>query len=304
MQNYEGCNCPVCKKPLSSSDDIVVCPECGAPYHRACYEKQGACVYEHLHSSGFEWKRPSTAPKIHHCPSCGAEYTGDQLFCEKCGSPLHAEERRGGFSSAEGPLGGFGAGQPFGAGAAFAADTRGEIDGIPVSDWAAYIGPSAPYYIYQFRRMDATGHKVGFIFSAAFFAPIYFLYRKMWGIGILAGVINLLLNLPAALMMLAEFNIFFVLPVSYETLAVIASVCSLLLSAIQFVGWGMFAAWLYRRHCAKQIRRIREKTDGDPAAGAALLHKKGGPSKVVLIVLLVFYLLSTLLTAYLTGMLL
>ena len=298
MQNYEGCNCPVCKKPFTSSDDIVVCPECGAPYHRECYQKQGACVFENLHKTGFEWKRPASAPKIHRCPNCGAEYTGDQVFCEKCGSPLHTEEKQGGFSAHEVPPG------AFGGEANFSSESKGEIDGIPISDWAAYIGPSAPYYIYQFKRMDATGHKIGFVFSAAFFAPIYFLYRKMWALGILAALVNLLLNLPAALLMLAEFNIFFALPISYETLAVIASFSSLLLSVIQFIGWGMFAAWFYRRHCAKRIRRIQEKTEGDPAARAAMLHKKGGPSKIVLIALLLFYLLSMLLTVYLTGALL
>ena len=36
MSNYTGCKCPVCQQPFTETDDIVVCPECGAPYHRAC----------------------------------------------------------------------------------------------------------------------------------------------------------------------------------------------------------------------------------------------------------------------------
>ena len=34
-----------CGKPLTLQDDIVVCPDCGAPYHRDCYEKLGRCIH-------------------------------------------------------------------------------------------------------------------------------------------------------------------------------------------------------------------------------------------------------------------
>ena len=295
MQNYEGCSCPVCKKPFLPSDDIVVCPECGAPYHRACYQLKGACVFEEMHGPGFEWKRPASAPKLGKCPNCGASYTGDLIFCEQCGAPLHTEEPRPAPGSAlpgmQGPV-------PLGA----AEEMKGEIDGIPVADWASYIGPSAPYYLYQFKRMDVTGHKVGFVFSAAFIAPIYFLYRKMWGLGILAGALNLLLNLPAALLMLAEFGIVFALPISYATLGVVASVCSALLGALQIVGWGMFASCFYRRHCARRIRRIRQEAGAaDEAAYHERLRRRGGPSKAVLIGLVVFYALTTILTFVAAG---
>ena len=33
--------CPVCGEQFKKGDDIVVCPECGAPHHRECYEKEG-----------------------------------------------------------------------------------------------------------------------------------------------------------------------------------------------------------------------------------------------------------------------
>ena len=39
MPKYYGCPCEGCAKPLTLKDDIVVCPDCGAPYHRDCYEK-------------------------------------------------------------------------------------------------------------------------------------------------------------------------------------------------------------------------------------------------------------------------
>ena len=36
MPKYYGCPCEGCGEPLTLKDDIVVCPDCGAPYHRTC----------------------------------------------------------------------------------------------------------------------------------------------------------------------------------------------------------------------------------------------------------------------------
>ena len=42
-------NCPVCDRKFESADDIVVCPECGTPHHRDCYDELGHCFYEDRH---------------------------------------------------------------------------------------------------------------------------------------------------------------------------------------------------------------------------------------------------------------
>ncbi len=52
MPKYYGCPCEGCGKPLTLQDDIVVCPDCGAPYHRTCYEKMGP-----LHPRPCPWRR-------------------------------------------------------------------------------------------------------------------------------------------------------------------------------------------------------------------------------------------------------
>ncbi len=44
--------CPVCDKDFKDGDDIVICPSCGAPYHRACYQQVGQCVFTARHASG------------------------------------------------------------------------------------------------------------------------------------------------------------------------------------------------------------------------------------------------------------
>ena len=46
VMNYQGVCCPVCGKPFQEGDDIVVCPECGAPHHRECYKSLGHCALQ------------------------------------------------------------------------------------------------------------------------------------------------------------------------------------------------------------------------------------------------------------------
>ena len=49
MANYTGKKCFSCGEVFKDGDDIVVCPECGTPYHRECYLKEGKCINDALH---------------------------------------------------------------------------------------------------------------------------------------------------------------------------------------------------------------------------------------------------------------
>ena len=47
MPKYYGCPCEGCGKPLTLQDDIVVCPDCGAPYQigrASCRERVSVLV--------------------------------------------------------------------------------------------------------------------------------------------------------------------------------------------------------------------------------------------------------------------
>lgn len=95
MVDYTGTKCPVCGKPFLKGDDIVVCPECGAPYHRACYQEAGKCIFSDKHGTGEVWQTPhveapnpeqETADNL--CPHCGNKNPHSSLFCSQCGYPL------------------------------------------------------------------------------------------------------------------------------------------------------------------------------------------------------------------------
>jgi hypothetical protein len=113
---HENEKCPVCDKLFTSDDDIVICPRCGTPHHRECYNQLGHCANSDKHKDGFVY----TAPKIdadvqsnsddnaqtstfnpnnsyysntvenkatkHKCNNCGQEIDNTAPFCFKCGA--------------------------------------------------------------------------------------------------------------------------------------------------------------------------------------------------------------------------
>lgn len=48
--------CPVCGKQFKEDDDIVVCPVCGTPHHRECYDKSGGCINSDIHDRGYVYQ--------------------------------------------------------------------------------------------------------------------------------------------------------------------------------------------------------------------------------------------------------
>ena len=98
MADYKGKKCLICDKEFSEGDDIVVCPDCGTPYHRECYLEKGECINYELHEKGGSWqaeqdeiedrRRRENAGSDIRCPRCGQNNPGTALFCNSCGLPL------------------------------------------------------------------------------------------------------------------------------------------------------------------------------------------------------------------------
>lgn len=223
--DYTGLKCPVCGKPFTSEDDIVVCPECGAPYHRACYQQAGHCVFEEKHGTPDAWKPPEEAPKDEEekaCPRCGKKNARDALFCDQCGQPLSGAEANEPPQAGYAPYGNTpnagpspyqnpGASNPppyqnpgvpntpYNGPYPFAFDPMGGVgkdellgDGVTAEDAAKFVQTNPQYYIPTFFNMKRY-HRSRFNFSAFLFSGGWMLYRKQykWG-AILTGIMALI----------------------------------------------------------------------------------------------------------------
>ncbi len=222
MIDYVGIDCPVCKKVFTEADDIVVCPKCGAPYHRSCYMEKGECVFHDLHEQGKSWEAPvperpktttSSEIKDKECIHCGVLNAHSAIFCSSCGESLsepatHANRPpyggnpinfnqpiygMGGMQGPFDPMGGVSAGET--------AD-----ENISFGELSKVVQQGTSYYMPVFSRISKQ-KKSKFNFVAFLFSGGWLLYRKQYVSGIIVTVSMILLYLAQT---------FFTIFVTYE----------------------------------------------------------------------------------------
>lgn len=92
-----GEKCAVCKAYLFEEDDVVYCPDCGAPHHRDCYNSIGHCGLEEFHGTDNQYKKPEPVKEEHPrepiqnnlitCGMCGEKYEAEENSCPNCNTP-------------------------------------------------------------------------------------------------------------------------------------------------------------------------------------------------------------------------
>ena len=214
-----GIPCAACGKKFTPEDDIVVCPECGTPYHRTCYKELGHCVHADRHAEGYVWQPPqgpgpsvpleqqNTAGQEGYlmCSRCGTVNPADRERCELCGYPLKetGEKIPGGDRTAQED------------GSTFAEYVKDQYNVNPneklgseltAREVAAYVGPNALNFLYKFRAMLERKTPVSFNFAAFLFTGLYCFYRKMYTLGIIALAVKLACYIPFAVYYIPYFK--------------------------------------------------------------------------------------------------
>ncbi len=212
---YEGQTCPVCGRFFGEQDDIVTCPECGAPHHRECWRSEGQCHYAHLHGTDRKWHEEAAAekPTTKQCPYCAFENPEFAEFCARCGKELSTTswasepqapeydrppERQ--YTPPAGTSFGFSpVGQPVDP---YGGVPRNEtIDGVPVDTIVQLVGPNSTYYLPRFYNMTHGGSKASWNWPAFLLPYNWLLYRKNILFGCLAFLLSTLLTVISNLAM-------------------------------------------------------------------------------------------------------
>lgn len=306
MSLYIGTRCMICSEKFTSEDDVVVCPECGTPYHRACYEKEGKCVNTALHACGGSWT-PSydvggtdgSENRAVICRFCGNTNPPLTLFCRRCGMPTanignesdFAEQTLGGVNindspdaynrSANGgiqinpflinfsdPLCGF--------------NPDEELDGVKISELGDFVGTNTHYYLPIFKRFKVSPRPLSWNFCSMLFPELYFAYRKMPLIALAAAAVRLISQLPQYIVILSRTGGFGRLSemsaeVNVESGAFhgFLMICSMILYAFMFTA-GLFGNKLYYSSAVRKIKKAKASRQG--AELRAEIIKKGGTS--------------------------
>mgnify|MGYP000323178261 FL=1 len=319
MTRYTGNHCPVCEQAFIDTDDIVVCPDCGTPYHRDCWKKVGACMHRSEHAAGFEWQPeigPEAVKAAHEatCPNCGTRNTPGAARCSHCGCPLPRSEADSADAAKPEEQVPIYARDPSAVNnrsaapgphiETYSADREGgiyrreigpedTIDGIKAKDWAAYVGRSPMYYLMQFFRMSITNRKAAVCLSAFLFGPAYLFYRKMWKEGLLTAILTIVLSIPTFIEIISVFNpsLLGAMPLGWLPAAV--NVCAVASWALNII-LGLFAVSWYRREAKKNIDRIYADYPDGEARTDALLQKGGTNLLAALLYFGIMLLLASL----------
>lgn len=174
--NYTGKICDGCREPLKEGDDIVVCPICGTPQHRSCYEKNNKCVNEYLHSTGFTWTDPDEEKRKAEAEQAIQQ---EQEQPEQSSPFVQATPQSMESVFMRGVL----------------YDPKDDIGGATVGEAADYIQNSAPRYISKFMKQKKKNGKLSWNWAAFFFAPYWFFYRKLYKVGAVFLALSVALSL-------------------------------------------------------------------------------------------------------------
>jgi ribosomal protein S27E len=328
MSGYTGVKCPVCGNKFTQADDIVVCPLCGAPHHRACYAEKGECAFAAEHLSGKEWSPPETPPEqreppgernaLPACPRCGSKNPENVIFCQICGSPMSAPQKPQGWSEVYGE-------NENGFYGAFMREFRTartaygglkpdeEIDGETVRDLAAYIGENSAYYLPRFKLLFEASKTITFNLSALIFSFLFYFNRKMyvWGAFLLA--LFLAAAVPGVLqtyeLMPEVMHTFGMGPPAEIDQALIAQYANYgrilnMIYTVVAAATSLFANRFYFNQAVRQVADARIAAAEGPHNEAAYvleLSRRGGVNKAAVIAIIcgifaVYFIFATVMT--------
>lgn len=283
MNRFENKLCPICRARFTDKADVVVCPICGTPHHRVCYEIRGKCGLENLHESGFVWngRLPDEPEPVYSQPQNPYENTQTAQNSTSEQNTANVDPMSAMFGDADDGFNGF---------LKKLTDPALGEDGVSMKELTTYAATSAFHYgrAFDIFRSSIGGkkRKVFFNLASGFLAPAFQFYRKMDVFGVVA---MLILMVPFTIA--AFFPTMFQNQSAYFLLNLYNLAGLVLLSA--------FGDYFYYKHAVKTIIKFRGSFEGDTQSDEyyEALAEKGRPSvlRAVIGCLVLAFLVSMIL---------
>lgn len=254
IAKYIGVKCPVCDNAFDENDDIVVCPDCGTPHHRACYHRRKKCVNLARHSEDFQWRSPlETALQGY----LAVEESQQKLLEQKRQNEEPDEELKSFIEVLDR------AGFPRDVYEDFEESfDRRDIFGVSEHEISSFQGVANPMMLQRFRRLANGKSKVSMNIFAGLFLPCYQFYTRQRGLGIALSVVSFLLNLPALLLYMGEVNSFraqlSTLFANSGTLEYAATIMQYVSTAL-LVLFAVFGDYVYLHWMSEKIKTVRAR---------------------------------------------
>ncbi len=302
MSRYIGKKCVICDNAFSKTDDIVVCPDCGTPYHRDCYAAAGKCVADGLHEKGISWHDFQVETgNILVCKNCSHENMPDSLFCEKCGKPTKMQDIPENQPNKPNKPFVVINGKNVPAEFAFMFDEycglspEEDFEGVKLKEIADFVGPNKHYYLPIFKVMKDSNRKFSMNLPAIIFPHYYFAYRKMYLPMIVALISYILLEINMQFEYIKDSSTLIYKLVSRDpklleamlnftnsdTYAFVSGLVFYIGLALSVI-FACFSNWLYYRHCIRKIKAIKNKKTDDKTK-VRFIKKCGGTTHVGLL---------------------
>ena len=260
--DIKGLSCVHCKAYLFEEDDVVICPVCGAPHHRDCYNSIGKCALEELHGTENEYKKPETKsqkseePKkepINNVPPFGSQFTAQ---------PFPAFDFLGGIPKD------------------FKLD-----ENVTAEDARKFVFSNTQRYIPKFVTLSKK-KKSSWNWAAFLFTCPWLFSRKMYKLGIISGLLTILSTILAIPFNIKLSTVGISSSINYpeigeaiintlstlDTASLIMFIASAVLSITVSILFGVFSDYWYKNYTLTSIKTIKANSDDIAEA----YRKKGG----------------------------
>lgn len=291
MSRFTHKLCPVCRAPFGENDDIVVCPECGTPHHRACWAKSGSCGVGQYHAEGFVWEgrlpgeevQPENAAENHKLDMTQVLEEMNRERGENT-DPHHAEYPQGTPRISE-PIDMNKFAEEILENQQQPSDERGE-DGVSMHELVSFTDGSLHYLsafsLFRLSEMRRTPMRnISINLCAGLLQPLNQFYRRLDGLGIFLTIWAFASVIPSVMIQLGFGADNTALLNGLSLLQMLLNILSFIITA----GLCLYGDYIYYLTAVRRIKKIRASYDDGKAEGYfERLEAKGKPSILRMII--------------------